>query len=133
MSLKIKKEIYDEMVQYAISGGANEVCGYLAGTDDVASVFFKMNNVSETPETFFWMDPKEQFALIRELRNLKLTNMVCFHSHPKGGEGLSNDDKKILRDKNLKYIIISLRLEVPIVNAWAFDGEVYTDEEIEIL
>lgn len=122
--IEFNKMSYDEMVAHAVSGVPNEVCGYLAGVEGVISRVYKMTNVSDTPETFFYFDQKEMFKVLKESRAEGLRLLSVYHSHPKGGNKPSKSDKEILKDPNLNYIIISLEHGTPEVNGfWIKNGE----------
>ncbi|PCJ60921.1 MAG: hypothetical protein COA79_07630 [Planctomycetota bacterium] len=133
MELKIIGSVYEKLIEISREGIPNEICGYLSGADDVCEELHQLENISDTPEVFFNFNPKDQFAVTKEIREKGTKFLVCFHSHPIGGESLSKDDKKLLIDKSMKYIIVSLRLSVPVVNAWSFDGEEYKPLTISIL
>lgn len=110
--LKIKKDIYNQMITHASEGLPNEACGYLAGQEDTITKFYPMTNVDQSPEHFSF-DPKEQFAVVKDARKEKLSLLSVYHSHPETPARLSDEDIHELNDPNTVYIIVSLKDEKP--------------------
>lgn len=85
MVIRIKKVDYDSIVRYCLDGLPNESCGLIAGFVDgdvksVEKVYFLTN--LDHNNVHFTMDPKEQFAAVKDARSLGLTMLGNFHSHP---------------------------------------------------
>lgn len=120
----INKASYAEIIEHAKLGVPNEVCGYLAGKEEVITKVYKMMNASETPKTFFNFDIREMFKVQKESRLEGLRFLGVYHSHPVGGNKPSVSDKEYLKDPNLNYIIISLENGEPEVKGfWIKNGE----------
>ncbi|KAA0257165.1 M67 family metallopeptidase [Deferribacter autotrophicus] len=105
--LKIKKEIVEELFEYAISGLPNEVCGYLAGKGDVITNYYKIKNEDQSPEHFTF-NVQEQFNAFKDARNRGLDIIAVYHSHPSTPARPSEEDIRLAHDPNVYYFIISL-------------------------
>ena len=77
----IPKATYDDMITHAQEGFPLEVCGILGGIYDTVSANYRMTNTDASNEHFM-MDPREQFAVVKDLRAKGLTMLAIYHSHP---------------------------------------------------
>ena len=137
MIIRMKKTDYDAVVQYCLSGLPNESCGLIAGFVDgnvksIEKVYFLTN--LDHNNVHFTMDPKEQFAAVKDARSLGLTMLGNFHSHPETPSRPSEEDKRLAYDSKVNYLILSLMdRENPVLKAFIIDEEKnVTIEEIKI-
>ena len=79
--MEIPKTIYDDMIAHAQDGFPLEVCGILGGIGDTVSVNYRMTN-SDASNEHFMMDPREQFAVVKDLWAKGLVILAIYHSHP---------------------------------------------------
>ena len=130
----IEKLNFDEIVNYCKNGLPNESCGLLGGIIEgdkkiVKKVYF-LTNVDKSPEHFS-MEPKEQFAAIKDMRANNFVMLGNFHSHPNSPARMSNEDKRLAFDTNLSYLILSLKSDEPILKSFKIDkNKNVTEEEI---
>ncbi len=78
--LAITRDALQAMVAHAQRDYPNEACGYLAGRDGVVVTAFPMRNVDASP-TSYTVDPLEQVANQRAIRQLGYEHMGIYHSH----------------------------------------------------
>lgn len=132
----IREKDFDEIVAYARAGLPNEVCGLLGGTVEgekksVEKVYY-LRNIDESREHFS-MDPKEQFAAIKDIRKNGWKLIGNFHSHPESPSRPSREDKRLAFDKNMRYLILSLMNPAePALNAFIIQGDQVSKEEIRV-
>lgn len=107
MALRINREIIEAMVAHARQDTPIEVCGYLASRDGVVCKHFPMTNTDQEAEHFS-MDPKEQFAVVRDARELGLRVCAIYHSHPVTPARPSDEDIRLAFDPSISYVIVSL-------------------------
>jgi proteasome lid subunit RPN8/RPN11 len=105
--IEIPKVIHDDMITHAQEGFPLEVCGILGGAGDTVSVNYRMTN-SDASNEHFMMDPKEQFAVIKDLRAKELSMLAIYHSHPETPARPSEEDIKLALTPDVSYLIISL-------------------------
>ena len=129
-SIKISRQHIDKLIQHARAGAPEEVCGILAGTDDEVVEVFEMANTERSPVSYF-MDPKEQFQVMKAIREMGLRMAAIYHSHPASEAFPSAKDVRLAFYDDLAYIIISLMNDEPVVRAFSIkEGRV---EELEIV
>lgn len=103
----IPQAIHDDMVAHAREGYPLEVCGILGGSDDKVSAIHRMTNTDASNEHFM-MEPREQFAVIKELRAGELSMLAIYHSHPETPARPSEEDIRLALTPMVSYIIVSL-------------------------
>ena len=103
--LNLKKSDYDKMLQHCKDGLPNESCGLLAGTveGEVKTVtkIYLLTNIDASNEHFS-MDPKEQFAALKDARANGVEIIGNFHSHPESPSRPSEEDKRLAYDPNIE-------------------------------
>jgi proteasome lid subunit RPN8/RPN11 len=105
--IEIPKAIHDDMITHAHEGFPLEVCGILGGTGNTVTANYRMTNTDASNEHFM-MDPKEQFAVVKDLRAKGLTMLAVYHSHPETPARPSEEDIKLALTPDVSYLIISL-------------------------
>ncbi|MDY2903810.1 MAG: M67 family metallopeptidase [Caecibacter massiliensis] len=123
--IHLTRSDYEAMTAYAREQLPNECCGLLAGKrsgDDafVEKVYY-LNNTDASPEHFS-MDPAEQFAVMRDIRQRNLALIGNFHSHPATPSRPSDEDKRLAFDPSLRYLILSLAESGPVLRSFRIRG-----------
>lgn len=127
--MKIRKELFDEIVRQARAELPNEACGYVFGQDGVAEENYVMTNADQSPEHFSFV-PQEQFDAVRAARARRQKIVGNWHSHPSSPARPSQEDIRLAYDPNITYFILSLAEETPVLHAFRIQsGEV---EKIEL-
>ena len=114
----IKKQQYKDIMDHSLRAIPNEACGLLSGREEngvkyVEKVYL-LTNVDNSPEHFS-MDPKEQFAAVKDMRSNGRVMLGNFHSHPASPSRPSEEDKRLAFDSEASYLIMSLMDEQNIV------------------
>ena len=120
--MKIRKDVYQQMIDHCQAELPNEGCGYLAGSDDIMDTIYKMRNVDASPEHFSF-DPTEQFKVVKQVRAEQRQLKVVYHSHPETPARLSQEDLRLLNDPEMVYMIVSLRDKDPETKAFQISKE----------
>lgn len=107
----ITKQQYKDIYDHSLSAFPNEACGLLGGRLEngikyVEKVYL-LTNVDNSPEHFS-MDPREQFAAVKDMRSSGWTMLGNFHSHPASPSRPSEEDKRLAFDQAASYFILSL-------------------------
>lgn len=136
--LTMKKEDYEKILEHCKQGLPNEACGLIAGTKDgdvkkIEKVYL-LSNIDESNEHFS-MDPREQFAAVKDMRANGYELLGNFHSHPESPSRPSEEDKRLAYDSKVNYLILSLMdIEHPVLNAFQIDeSKNVTKEELNIV
>ena len=123
----MKKEDYETILEHCRKGLPNEACGLLAGTVEgnvkTVTKVYLLNNIDESNEHFS-MDPKEQFAALKDARANGVGLIGNFHSHPESPSRPSEEDKRLSFDPTFEYLILSLQEpDAPVLKAFEVDKE----------
>ncbi len=107
----ITQKQYKEILDHSMQAVPDEACGLLGGIveNDIKYVrkVYLLTNTDHSPEHFS-MDPKEQFAAVKDMRNNGWLMLGNFHSHPASPSRPSEEDKRLAFDPEASYFIISL-------------------------
>ena len=103
-----------------------ECCGLLEGTreNDALEILriHPTRNLS-TGSDRFEVDPREQIALMCELRGTAREIIGCYHSHPNGREEPSLRDAESAAERGFIWIIVALGAGTPVrIRAFLFGG-----------
>lgn len=124
MTLQIEKKILTALLAHGRREEPNEACGYLAAKDGVVCRHFELRNIDAAPDHYS-MDPAEQFAVIRRMRDEGLQVAAVYHSHPETPARPSVEDIRLAHDPGMTYVIVSLMAGVDPVRGFKIrQGEV---------
>ena len=131
--IQIPQAICDDMISHAREGFPLEVCGILGGTGESVSAIYRMANTDASNEHFM-MEPREQFAVIKDLRAKGLAMLAVYHSHPETPARPSEEDIKLARTPDVSYLIISLAdTAVPDIKSYKISSGNVQIETIETI
>ncbi len=82
--LTIPKAFVDEMIAHCRSRYPKEACGILAGQEGVVAQVYPMTNTEDSPIGYA-MDPKEQLAVEKKMRERGQRMAGIYHSHTSSG------------------------------------------------
>ena len=116
--LCIPKGIFEEMLSHCKEAHPNEACGILAGKGNEVSKIFKMTNIENSPVSYF-MDSKEQFKVMKDIRENNLAMLAIFHLHPSSPAYPSEKDKNLAFYEDCIYVIVSLAEREPIAKGFS--------------
>ncbi len=116
-SITIPQDIFDDMIACCREGYPNEACGILAGRGCEVSRLVRMRNAESSPVSYL-MDSKEQFEVLKVLRDESLSMVALFHSHPASAAYPSAKDVSLAFYEDSAYIIVGLSEKEPVVKAF---------------
>lgn len=106
--LQISQDTVAAIVAHGQREIPNEACGYLAAdADGVVRRHLELRNLDQAPD-HFTMDPGEQFAAIRRIREEGRKLIAVYHSHPESPARPSEEDIRLAHDPAMLYLIVSL-------------------------
>jgi anaerobic sulfite reductase subunit C len=129
--MKISKEIVETIFAQGRREAPNEACGYLAGNDGTVVKAVALTNVDHSPEHFA-LDPKEQFAAVRQLRGEGLAIVGVYHTHPETPARPSAEDIRLACDPGTIYVIASLQQGGRDIRAFHIRQGLVTHEALEV-
>ena len=106
--LSLSKEKARELVEHSKREFPNEACGILAGKNNIVTKVYKMKNASEAPATCYFMNPREQFQVFKEMRSAGIEMLAIYHSHVATPAYPSPRDVKMAYYPEASQVIISL-------------------------
>lgn len=131
--IRIPQAIHDDMFAHAQEGFPLEVCGLLGGLGETVTAIYRMTNTDASNEHFM-MDPREQFAVVKDLRAKDLAMLGIYHSHPESPARPSEEDIKLALTPEVSYLIISLEnAAAPDMKSYKISDGNVRKEEIEII
>lgn len=134
--IRLLKTDYEKIVAHAEKELPNEACGLIGGTINGDSKKIKkvylLTNIDHSNEHFS-LDPKEQLAAIKDMRQNGLVPLGNWHSHPESPSRPSDEDKRLAYDSKASYMILSLMdRQNPVLNSFKIIGDTAEKEELVI-
>lgn len=130
--MKMSKEILETIYKRAEEEAPLEACGYLAGKENVVTTHYKMTNVDQS-EIHFSFDPREQFQVIKTVRDNGMEIIAAYHSHPESPARPSKEDIRLAYDSSIIYVIVSLENGKKTCGAFSIKDGVVTSEPLDII
>ena len=106
--MQISELVLHQIIHHAKIEYPNEACGILAGTDNAVLKVYQMTNVNNSPDSYF-MIPKEQLRVMKDIRQLNYEFIGIYHSHPNTEAYPSKRDVDMAYYPEAVYVIISLK------------------------
>jgi len=107
MRFEISRSVLIGIRQISAAAGPKEACGLLFGGDSIIDDFQAVENVSETPERTFEVDPSALFAALKAERAGGPKIVGYFHSHPSGDARPSATDAAMARADGKLWLIVT--------------------------
>lgn len=132
--IELPRSVYSGLVDHALAGAPEEVCGVLGGDygegTTVVRTFRRAENVAETPRTEYSIDPAEQLELIEAIEADGDEVAGFYHSHPAGPPQPSPTDAERATWPGLSYVIVVLDGQYPYMGSWRWDeaAETFSQE-----
>ncbi len=160
--LYLTKEQYLTIIEHAKLEYPKEACGIIAGkivhgpqsmvykqVDEpkgstpneakgsipvgVVTKVYKMTNISESPQTCYFMNPEEQLKVFKEIRQLGIEMLGIYHSHSTVSAYPSSRDVELAYYPEADYVIISLKnFDTPEVRAFKIIEGKIKEEKIVV-
>ncbi|MCH7559606.1 MAG: M67 family metallopeptidase [Planctomycetes bacterium] len=133
LKLEIPAYVFEQMLEQAQAQAPIEVCGILAGNDSKVEKLYKMTNADNSSNRFM-MEPKEQFAVVKDIRSAGLEMLAIYHSHPETPARPSAEDIRLALTPNVIYVIISLQdAKAPAVKGLLIKDGTVTEVPVKVL
>jgi len=131
--LVMSREFAQQMMTHCRACYPNEACGILAGTGNRVTKVYPIPNAEPSPVSYF-MEPRDQFRVMKELRQEGLTMLAIFHSHPQSPAYPSVKDVSLAFYQDAAYVIIGLtNPESPEIRAYTINEEQIEEVSVRIL
>lgn len=131
--MRIRSDVHESILAHAKAGFPNEACGIVAGAGEEATRFYPMRNTDESSISYF-MDPKEQLRVFKDMRESGLSMLGIFHSHVASEAYPSQKDVRLAFYPEVSYLIASLAdMERPVLRSFRIREEKVTEEEVQLV
>jgi [CysO sulfur-carrier protein]-S-L-cysteine hydrolase len=114
VTLRISREIIDQILAHARRDHPDEACGVIAGPEgsDQPSRFVPMVNAARSP-TFYEFDSADLLALYRDMDERGEEPIVIYHSHTATEAYPSRTDIALAGEPSAHYLLVSTRESGP--------------------
>lgn len=130
--LYLNKSQKEKLVEHAEKEAPNEACGILAGKDYKVEKVYEMVNTDNRAKTFF-MEPKQQLKVMKEIRNLGLEMIGIYHSHLETDAYPSAHDVELANYPEASYVIVSIKdRDNPSIRSFKIVEGKINEEEVAI-
>ena len=129
--IRIPQKLYDELIAHCRSEYPKEACGFLvANAAGTLEKVYPMKNVENSPIGYA-MDPREQLAVEKEMRQHDQKPVVIYHSHTASAAVPSPVDIELAISPEISYVIVSLQDRAkPDLRSYKIDGERPREEKV---
>jgi [CysO sulfur-carrier protein]-S-L-cysteine hydrolase len=128
--LYLNRSQKEKLVEHAEREAPNEACGILAGKDYKVEKVYEMVNTDNSAKTFF-MEPKQQLKVMKEIRNLGLEMIGIYHSHLETEAYPSTHDVELAYYPDASYVIVSIKdRNNPSIRSFKIVEGKITEEEV---
>lgn len=132
--VQLPRSIVNQLLHHAQQSSDNEVCGLIAGKDGVPSRCYPIANIASAPQRLFAMDPAQQIAAMRSMREHGEELFAIYHSHPASPPFPSAADLAQANYPETLYLIISLHTRgVLEMQGFLLRGNAVTQVPLEII
>ena len=132
--LRLRNEVYVQVLAHCITGLPDEACGLLAGapaTGEV-SVCYPTRNAAASAR-IYTVDPKDHLRADRDAGSRGLEVIGVFHSHTHTDAYPSPTDVAQAPDPSWHYVLVSLRDSEPVLRSYTIvDGRI-EEESVVVL
>jgi proteasome lid subunit RPN8/RPN11 len=140
MKITVTREAFRTILEHSRAQFPLEACGLVAGLDkgDLREVTLAVPlQNAERSRHRFAIDPREQLEAVKGVRELGLSPLGNYHSHPETPARPSEEDLKLFLDPKASHLIISLASRRPVLKSFGLrteDGRRSSaEEELEIV
>jgi proteasome lid subunit RPN8/RPN11 len=130
--LTMLRTLHDEVIAHCRRAYPKEACGLLAGKDGVVAQVYPMTNVEDSPIGYA-MDPKEQLAIEKQMRQRGQRMIGIYHSHTASDAYPSSVDVSLAISPDVSYVLVSLKdRSRPDVKSYRIEATQVTPEDVKV-
>lgn len=132
--LQLSRATWMQMVGHAYDGLPDEACGLLAGPPGTSrgTTFYPCRNAAESSR-IYTVDPKDHLRADRDADDKGLEILGVMHSHTHTDAYPSPTDVEQAPVPGWHYVIVSLRLEAPVLRSYRIADGTITEEAVSVI
>ena len=132
-SISLPRPLVNELLQHAQGSENFEVCGLISGHENHALRCYRIDNIAADRQHRYQMDPAQQIAAMKTMREHDETLFAIYHSHPGSPAVPSRTDISEAGYPEALYLIISLSTKgVLEMRGFYMSDDDVTEVELEI-
>lgn len=125
--------LVNQLLYHAQANPQREICGLIGACNGIPACCYPVSNIAPDPQWQFFMDPKEQIAAMRCMRERGEELFGIYHSHPATPPLPSKSDLAQAAYPEALYLIISLNTKgVLEMRGFRLQGEKYEEIELQL-
>ena len=106
--MALPRRLVEQILGHVLTAPEEEVCGLVGAVRGHAVTVYPVTNVSAEPVCRFEMDPKQQIAAMRAMRESGEELFAIYHSHPEGPPSPSPVDIRRAGYPDALNVIVSM-------------------------
>lgn len=106
--LVLPRRLVNQILTHAQQHEHTESCGLISASAGKPAHYYAVKNIAEDPSTHFEMEPKQQIAAMKHMREHDEDLLAIVHSHPMSPPVPSAADMQASGYPDAYYIIVSL-------------------------
>ncbi len=106
--LVLPRKLVNQILTHAQQHEHTESCGLISTSDGNPAHYYAVKNIAVDPSTHFEMEPKQQIAAMKHMREHGEDLLAIVHSHPLSPPLPSATDMQEAGYADAYYIIVSL-------------------------
>lgn len=106
--LVLPRKLVNQILTHAQQHEHTESCGLISRSDGNPAHYYAVKNIAADPSTRFEMEPKQQIAAMKHMREHGEDLLAIVHSHPESPPVPSATDMQEAGYPEAFYIIVSL-------------------------
>ncbi len=107
--LVLPRKLVNQVLTHAQQDEHSEICGLISASGGSPSHYYAVKNIAADPSTRFEMEPAQQIAAMKHMREQGEDLFAIVHSHPEGPPLPSATDMREAGYPDAYYIIVSLK------------------------
>ena len=132
-AVHLPESYYRAIIDHAMEGKPNEVCGLIAGRDGYPVKLYRTTNSDPTPRVRYNVEPRELLEVLREIEENGWKLLAIYHSHPESEAYPSGTDVSLSFYPEAIYLIVSLADEqAPVLRAFRIVDRRVTELDLVI-
>ena len=132
-SILLPRPLVNDLLQHAQDSAHVEVCGLISARRGHALHSYRITNIAADRNSRYQMDPAQQIAAMKTMRERDETLFAIYHSHPGSPAVPSRTDIAEAGYPEALYLIISLSTKgVLEMRGFYLNGNAVTEVELEI-
>lgn len=132
-ALVIPRKLVNQILTHAQQHEHTEACGLISSLNDIPAHYYAVKNIAAEPATHFEMEPRQQIAAMKHMREHGEALHAIVHTHPQTPPVPSASDIRDAGYADAYYIIVSLNTKgVLEMRAYKADAQMMEPVELHI-